>query len=161
MASPGAEGAGKQVRAENRSTGSQFLADGHGDLNAASGNGVVYKDHRVFNFATPGIPLGWNLAETLNEMGNALHRPQNAAICEWLKKQKGSPPLDACRQYYVETKSQMVNGTGSWILQNEQFRAWKDPTSRSTKLALEGILGSGKTMLAFVSPRSNVIKVVC
>lgn len=107
--------------------------------------------------ATPGIPLGWNLAETLNGMGNALHRPQSmmarpvcpngtiantatdAAICEWLKKQKGSPPLDACRQYYVETKSQMVNGTGSWILQNEQFRAWKDPTSLSTKLALEGI----------------------
>ncbi|KAK2608602.1 hypothetical protein QQS21_002828 [Conoideocrella luteorostrata] len=65
---------------------------------------------------------------------------------DWLMRQPNWSPQDS-HQQHVELLSKVVPGTGKWILSNDDFQTWKDPSSSLRVLPLHGILGSGKSML--------------
>jgi ankyrin repeat protein len=52
------------------------------------------------------------------------------------------------RATYISFKGRAVTGTCTWLLQNQTFRAWRDPKSQSELLWLCGGPGTGKTMIS-------------
>jgi hypothetical protein len=51
------------------------------------------------------------------------------------------------KQHHEQTRSEVLEGTGMWLLQDPKFQQWKND-SASSVLWLHGIPGSGKSKLA-------------
>ncbi|VUC34381.1 unnamed protein product [Clonostachys rosea] len=100
----------KEINAKNTGPGSQYIADGRGDQNIVTDQGVIYNDYR------------------------RIHRN----ISQWIKSQLKFAPLDA-RQIHRDLKYQKEKNTGSWILDHKIFQEWQNIENSSQILALEGI----------------------
>ncbi|KAI5919390.1 ankyrin repeat-containing domain protein [Camillea tinctor] len=144
----------RRTNAENRGPGSQFMSDGPGDQNVASGSGVVFTIGQVNTYnnnlpdtAANGIyPLLGRFQSTSPDELGARSQGSYHSINTWLARQLGKPPL-TFRQHHDEILRQVVQGTGKWILSKKEFLDWKDPTSTSRFLWMQGVTGSGKTVL--------------
>lgn len=55
------------------------------------------------------------------------------------------------KQHHEQAKSEVLEGTGKWLLQDRTFLRWKNE-SASSILWLRGIPGSGKSKLTYVRP---------
>ncbi|KAK2036992.1 hypothetical protein LZ31DRAFT_482286, partial [Colletotrichum somersetense] len=53
------------------------------------------------------------------------------------------------RQHHIQAHSEVLQGTGTWLLQNNAFLSWKNE-SASSVLWLHGIPGSGKSKLSSI-----------
>ncbi|KAF3276933.1 hypothetical protein TWF970_006102 [Orbilia oligospora] len=72
-------------------------------------------------------------------LGNLTTKQHQAAIKAWLS------PSD-CSTNYNKAIRQRHKGTGSWLLESDNFDKWK--TDRNSFLWLHGIMGCGKTILS-------------
>ncbi|RBA12603.1 hypothetical protein FPRO05_04053 [Fusarium proliferatum] len=149
------------ISAQNHASGCQYLGPGDGDQNVVSSNGVQLNDrsdHRQYttfalNLQTDvqGIPSVWNLAQALRASKTEANDPTATILIDWLMRQDGYSPLDVNLQH-LEIATQATPGTGKWILDNKEIQQWRDPSISSHRcLGIHGILGSGKTVLVFVS----------
>ena len=55
------------------------------------------------------------------------------------------------RQHHKKAYSEVLEGTGSWFLEDSEFLRWRD-SDQSAMLWLHGIAGSGKSKLVYVQP---------
>lgn len=49
---------------------------------------------------------------------------------------------------HLDTRERRLPGTGEWLLQKSEFKAWRDDTTASKVLWCHGIPGAGKTILS-------------
>ncbi|KAF3317194.1 hypothetical protein TWF173_000440 [Orbilia oligospora] len=85
-----------------------------------------------FEMEAAGLVMGASL-------GNLTTKQHQAAIKAWLS------PSD-CSTNYNKAIRQRHKGTGSWLLESDNFGKWK--TDRNSFLWLHGIMGCGKTILS-------------
>ncbi|KAL6892133.1 ankyrin [Trichoderma evansii] len=88
----------------------------------------------------------FGLAEAIDGKHSDANGLERIAIIDWLKHQPGWSPVN-CNHQHIEQLSQMMPGTGDWVLTTSQFRDWKDPKTSSSILLMYGHLGSGKSIL--------------
>ena len=55
----------------------------------------------------------------------------------WLMRQPDQTPLDT-RQHHLELFGDVVKGTGKWILDTDEFLAWKNASTHSRCLWIHG-----------------------
>ncbi|OTA86003.1 hypothetical protein M434DRAFT_35952 [Hypoxylon sp. CO27-5] len=120
------------LNAENEGQGSQYINGQSGDQIVATTSGRVYKTERQFifyisNTAGKEIPSLFHLAQSksFNETGSYLQEPTRANVVDWLMRQPDQTPLNLHR-HQNELLRQIAQGTGQWILETEEFLAWKD-----------------------------------
>ncbi|KAL6400866.1 hypothetical protein AUP68_16584 [Ilyonectria robusta] len=80
--------------------------------------------------------------EALNAITDQLDVEKRGKILHWV-----SP--EPYRQHHEQTKSEVLEGTGKWLLQDPIFLRWKNE-SASSILWLRGIPGSGKSKLTSI-----------
>ncbi|KAK0762494.1 hypothetical protein N5P37_005310, partial [Trichoderma harzianum] len=78
-----------------------------------------------------------------------LTQRQDKDIIHWLAAQPSQPYMvfTQHRKYLLSQVTQVTQGTGNWILNKQEFLEWKDSSNSSRILCLNGIHGSGKTMI--------------
>ncbi|KAL6829146.1 ankyrin repeat-containing domain protein [Trichoderma sp. SZMC 28015] len=148
------------INADNSGLGSQYVLEGAGDQNVVYGNGTMVKHHQHFNITLQngkngkmGIPP--SVGQFLQKYGGAESWPQEPSdgnIFKWLTTQPNQSPLNFS-QYQRNLFVQLSRGTGKWILNSEEFLKWKEASEASKPdriMWMQGILGSGKTMLLSV-----------
>ncbi|KAL9613019.1 MAG: hypothetical protein Q9167_002409 [Letrouitia subvulpina] len=79
---------------------------------------------------------------TINEIWDSLDGSKRATILQWISAE---PYI----QHHREVKTDVLAGTGQWLLSNPTFKKWKEE-SASSILWLHGIIGSGKSKLTYV-----------
>jgi hypothetical protein len=87
----------------------------------------------------------WDKA--LHAVTDQLHGERRNGILRWISNE----PYE---QHHIQTKNEVLKGTGKWLLHDPTFIRWKNE-SASSILWLHGILGSGKSKLTCV--KSNMI----
>ncbi|KAI8724319.1 NACHT domain-containing protein [Fusarium sp. LHS14.1] len=80
--------------------------------------------------------------EALHAIADQLHATRRTEILSWISK-------EPYRQHHMQTRSEVLEGTGKWLLQDATFLRWKNE-SASSILWLHGIPGSGKSKLASI-----------
>ncbi|KAF5690629.1 zinc C2H2-type DNA-binding protein [Fusarium denticulatum] len=98
--------------------------------------------------------------------GEENYRPQRLAVCHWLR------PIDPAADQDLFSKVRAeYQGTGRWLLDNEDFKEWFNPRYARIPplLWLTGLPGSGKTIITSLiveevqnlSPRPRVLFFYC
>ncbi|KAI8650762.1 NACHT domain-containing protein [Fusarium keratoplasticum] len=82
----------------------------------------------------------WDKA--LHTIADQLHATRRTEILSWISK-------EPYRQHHMQTRSEVLEGTGKWLLHDPTFLQWKNE-SASSILWLHGIPGSGKSKLASI-----------
>ncbi|KAK4087020.1 hypothetical protein Purlil1_8539 [Purpureocillium lilacinum] len=82
----------------------------------------------------------WDKA--LHAITDQLHAQKRGEILRWIS-------AEPYRQHHEQAKSEVLEGTGKWLLQNRTFLRWKNE-SASSILWLRGIPGSGKSKLTSI-----------
>ncbi|KAH6869627.1 hypothetical protein B0T10DRAFT_450909, partial [Thelonectria olida] len=80
--------------------------------------------------------------EALNVITDQLDAEKRRKILHWIS-------AEPYRQHHEQTKSEVLEGTGKWLLQDPTFLRWKNE-SASSILWLRGIPGSGKSKLTSI-----------
>ncbi|KAH7132739.1 hypothetical protein EDB81DRAFT_114385 [Dactylonectria macrodidyma] len=80
--------------------------------------------------------------EALNVITDQLDAEKRGKILHWIS-------AEPYRQHHEQTKSEVLEGTGKWLLQDPTFLRWKNE-SASSILWLRGIPGSGKSKLTSI-----------
>jgi hypothetical protein len=80
------------------------------------------------------------IEDTVFYVRDALNRREKEAILDWASQ---VPFL----KHYKTTKEKAMKGTGTWLLEDDQFVDWRT-SSRSQMLWLSGGAGTGKSTLA-------------
>ncbi|RMJ07385.1 hypothetical protein CDV36_013001 [Fusarium kuroshium] len=128
----------------NSSTGSQNVTNGSGNINVVSDNG-----HQINNRNTT-INIGpdtWALVQMLKDHKSKDNQPyRDAALVMWLIQQSDRLSL-VPRYHHHNNLDKPVPGTGTWVLDTKEFLQWKDGSSPYRLLFMNGILGSGKSVL--------------
>ncbi|VUC25174.1 unnamed protein product [Clonostachys rosea] len=79
----------------------------------------------------------------LHAISDQLEAEQRKKILQWMSAE---PYI----QHHKQTKSEVLKGTGNWLLQNPSFLRWKNE-SASSILWIRGIPGSGKSKLMSIA----------
>lgn len=138
----------------NAEDGNQYIYEGAGDQNAVYGNGTIRKYGQHFNTnllhgrnGEMGIPP--SVRQFFQRFGGPeswVQEPTDANIFKWLTTQPNQVPLNFS-QYQRNLIIQLSKGTGKWILNSEEFLKWREASNPLRILWMQGILGSGKTIL--------------
>ncbi|KAK4084332.1 uncharacterized protein Triagg1_812 [Trichoderma aggressivum f. europaeum] len=135
-----------EVIANNSGHGSQYISEGIGDQNAVYGNGTMVKYNQHFNISLlngkngkMGIPP--SVGQFFQRFGGPeswAQEPTDGNILKWLTTQPNQVPLNFS-QYQRNLIIQLSKGTGKWILNSEEFLEWKEASSSSRILWMQGI----------------------
>ncbi|KAL7949509.1 ankyrin repeat-containing domain protein [Trichoderma barbatum] len=143
-----------QTMAQNTGQGSQYILRGIGDQNAVHDRGTLVKYNQQFNINLSGRKKGktgippsvGQLFQNIGGPDSWAQEPNDGNIFKWLTTHPNQMPLNFS-QHQRSFLLQLCEGTGQWILNTEEVIEWKDASSSSRILWMQGILGSGKTML--------------
>ncbi|OBS15059.1 hypothetical protein FPOA_14076 [Fusarium poae] len=80
--------------------------------------------------------------EALHNITDQLHRERRNGILRWMSDE----PYE---KHHVQARSEVLEGTGKWLLHDPTFLRWKNE-SASSILWLHGIPGSGKSKLTSI-----------
>ncbi|KAF4994527.1 hypothetical protein FGRMN_5736 [Fusarium graminum] len=152
MSRPPSRQMGSRTSADNKGSGSQFLTDGEGDQNIASGGGNLYNDRRQWNIfhiadGGRGMPSMLRAFKTIDNGESDDNRV--SAISKWLARQPHCR-LDDCRNRQREFLNQITPGTGEWVLDTKEVQEWRNEETESRLVSIQGHLGSGKSILLCV-----------